>query len=336
MSGNGTNTIDYTVPAIATNDVITMSYNATTGKIIDFSRNKLESFTNQAVANSDVTAPVLQTATTRVENEYSTPNQLVLAYNEPLKTDSFPVAADITVSPANTLSSATVAGSEMILTFANPFPAKTGITLSTANGKIKDTAGNSAANLSNQTVNNWIAVLMSGYSFVPLPVTTGMSSTNNFWRTSSRNLAWGNGNRIGMKLPAGVDGGIAQHYAKPVMASAIGFRTVDDFAGGLGAPVNGGTWFQGLFVDINQDLTYCNGNASPKSALLKKGVLGNWYRVWRVGSTLTLEESTDGVNWTILHTYFGTYGGDLYAMFDIPGHQDSKIQFPQHQGLVTV
>lgn len=338
MSGNGTDTIDYTVEFIAAGAAVSHSYNATTGKICDFSRNKLASFTTQTVTNSgDIAAPVLQSATTRVENEYSAANQIILAYNEPLNPASVLTNSDITISPSNTLSSAAVSGNNMILTFANNFAPGVGIVMSTANSKVKDLSGNSALNLSGVGIYNWVAALASGWDIVAMPAGPNLVNNNNFWRTTTTTEGWGQGARLGIKLPSGVNGGLAQHYTKPTFMGAVGLKTTDAFDTGI-AGTNYPTMFKGFFIDSGKQLTWTRQAAGqPGAGIVKTAILGYWYRVWRVGTVLTLDESPDGVNWTTVHTYDPDGGGDLFGMMDLYGNYfDAKTQYVQQKGLVTV
>lgn len=347
-TGNGSNTADFTVPTIAPGDVITHTYNDVTGKVIDFSRNKLASFTNQPVTNNlasnDTTPPTLVASTTRAENEYSNANQIVLTYNEALKADSLPTAADVTTVPSNTLSSAVVSGNDMILTFANPFPrSNTAIQITTINNKIKDAGNNAASNLTNQTINNWIGATLSGYTVAPFPNTPGVTNTNNFWRSSSTNNNWGNGGLVGLKLASGTNGSMAIHYAKPGLLGGIGFKGINYFGGGLKLQGTTNTeWFDGFFIDSNSNITWAKGittTSTQSSGIIKAGTLGNWYRIVRNSGTLTIEESSDGTSWTTLYTF--TYpasndiSGDIYGMYDLFGFTDNKLPYPQYQGLTT-
>lgn len=347
-TGNGTNTLDYTVSTILNGDVITHTYDATPGKIMDFSRNKLASFTNQPVTNnlasSDSTAPVLQAA--RTENEYSLAKQIILPYNEALTPDSVPAPADVVTSPVNTLQTATVTGQEMVLTFANDFPrCNTPILITTTNNKIKDIAGNPAANLTNQAVTNWIAATAPGFTVVPFPGTTGVMNTNNWWRASSQDNFWGHGSSVGLKLTSGTNGAMAMHYAKPGVLGALGFKQINYFGYGINtfAGSGPGDYFDGFFVDANSKVTWIRvTNKLTNAGIIGTAVLGNWYRVARTNGAVTLDESTDGTNWTTLFTFTYTAAdnhavltGDIYGMYDLFGIVDNKLPYPQQQGMVS-
>jgi hypothetical protein len=136
-------------------DTIQRSY--TTGATVDGSSNQLASFTDQAVTNTlgDVTAPSRVSQT--VEN--ATPSRVDITYDEALNSGSVPATGDFAVL-VNTvsagISSVAIAGAVVQITLSTPIVSGDDITVSYVGGtnKIKDIAGNNAANFSGVGVTN--------------------------------------------------------------------------------------------------------------------------------------------------------------------------------------
>jgi hypothetical protein len=154
VSGSG-NTWTFLVASMSPGDTIQRTY--TTGATVDGSSNQLASFTDQAVTNTlgDVTAPSRVSQT--VEN--ATPSRVDITYDEALNSGSVPATGDFAVL-VNTvsagISSVAIVGAVVQITLSTPIVSGDDITVSYVGGtnKIKDIAGNNAANFSGVGVTN--------------------------------------------------------------------------------------------------------------------------------------------------------------------------------------
>jgi len=146
-------------PVIST-DIVTVAYTVPgSNPIKDLVGNAAISFTAQSVLNittaapgGDVTPPSLLSATVNLTN-------LTLTYNEALLNTSVPATGDFVVVVAavsRAVTNVSVTDMRVILTLASPASVGQVVTISYTAGanKIKDLAGNNAANLAAQSVTN--------------------------------------------------------------------------------------------------------------------------------------------------------------------------------------
>lgn len=134
---------------------VTIDFNTNYGTYSETNSGVLYAYTPTAVSGEDVTAPTLSSAT--ISN--STPAVVDLVYNESLLTTPLPATGDFTLSGGKTVSSVGISGSTVSVTANSAYSSGDVVTISYTGGtnKIKDLAGNIAANLSSQAVTNNIS-----------------------------------------------------------------------------------------------------------------------------------------------------------------------------------
>ena len=196
----------------------------------------LESTLKGFTLRVDATAPTLQTAV--VQN--AQPAVIALTYNESLDGTSVPAASDFTV-PTKTVTGVAIAGSVVNVTVDAAFTDSDVITISYTPGAnpIQDVAGNAAASLSSQAVQNLIAPVSSAVfsdSFVA-PDDTDLAAhapaIGTAWTDSTLKIV---GNQAVQGDASGNLGyaAIAQYSApipEPIVQAIVDFAALDGIAG---------------------------------------------------------------------------------------------------------
>lgn len=161
-------------------------------------------------------------------------------------------------------------------------------------------------------------------------VTNITESPANVWIASGGSGGYGHLGLASLKLASGVDGAIITQFVDNTAVNAVfGFNDS-----------NAQTGYSGMKVAFWNGAV--GGSASNIIALIGGGTggqaitAGDWFGIFRTGTTLKLRKSTDKVNWTDMTTFSYSSGGILYPVVDLyldGGGDNAHLFYPQHQGL---
>ncbi|MBD8531493.1 MULTISPECIES: hypothetical protein [unclassified Massilia] len=277
-----------------------------------------------ATAVADTTPPTLTGAAV----SSTTPTIVRLTMSENMSEANVPAASAFTVS-GHTVSSVVVSGLYINLTVTPAFAAgeapRTVAYAQPGANNARDLAGNQLANFTAQ------AITYSGPAPLTFPV--GHSSiTNdgsNVWTTTQRGFPEGGyttyARASAQKIPAGSNGFIYCQHPTGLQGIYANF--------GFALTSSATAQVQAGFILYE--------NSSPLSIIAAGGslpgpaeIVGNYYGVRRTGTTVTLETSADGVNWTVIHTYPGASTADLYPIFYLAADAGANLYHPMGVGLV--
>lgn len=145
--------------------------------------------------------------------------------------------------------------------------------------------------------------------------------------TTNAGTGWSNNNgRSAKKLAAGQDGYIQLDFvATDSQISILGFNTTNT------NPSDYAAIEAGLFIDLSGNIKKIDNGAV--SSTLATASVGDWFRVNRTGSTLTIQKSTnDGVSWSSLATFTFSSTADLFINILLCGDYGSgygKLYYPK-------
>ena len=154
---------------------------------------------------------------------------------------------------------------------------------------------------------------------VPLTNTAGV------WTVTSGTGGYGGNGLSTLKLPSGVDGYIYMRHVTGTGDAILGFNTANATTGYSGVEA-------GIYISSNA-VTKVDGGSAGGSIV---GVTtGDLIRLHRVGSTLTIELSTDsGATWgSAIYTYTFSSSADLYIVCDING-SSGTLNNPKGVGVL--
>lgn len=263
----------------------------------------------------DVTAPTLSTAVITS----AAPTIITLTYSETLDTSSVPATTDFTVSGGKTVSSVSISANQVFITVNSAYAGSDTITISYTGGtnKIRDLVGNNAANLSSQSVTNSIA-------FLSFPTVTGLTNTSNVWQGSITGT-YQNTGLSNQSLPANTDGFIYFQYVATDGRNAIlGFNTTN-------ANQAFANYEAGVFISATTNNVHKvdSGTATTTGVA---SVIGNYYRLSRVGSVIKIDTSSDTTTWTNIVTLTFSSTAILYINLNID--TTNKCYYPKGVNVV--
>ena len=221
----------------------------------------------------DSSAPTLQTAA--VQN--AQPTVIVLIYSEPLDNASVPAASDFTV-PAKTVTGVAIAASSVNITVDTPFTDSDVITISYTPGvnPIQDVAGNAAASLAGQAVQNLIApvsLAVFSDSFVAPNDTdlaahtpdVGAAWTDSTLKiVSNRAVQGDNPGNLGFAAIAQYSGPITE----PIIQAVVDVAGIDGVAGVILR-----------YVDLNEGMLIQIREADDEVRLFRRNTSTSWQLV---------------------------------------------------------
>lgn len=265
----------------------------------------------------DFTAPTVVSATVEDAN----PDRIVITYSELLNNSSVPANGDFAVSGGKTVTNVSISGAVVTLTVDSDYIATDNITVSYTQGtnKIKDLAGNNAANLTSRAVTNNI----NPVEIDLIPNTfTNMSGGPTFTHTGGS--VWNSFALCQQKLAAG-DDGYVKITPNSTGAAYVGLAFIDD-AGNYGAANFGIYAFGGfIYYNLNGGLGIATGvgfAAGDKFKLL----------VDRTAGTVAVIRDRSGVE-TTAHTFTSVPNSDLFIKFACISAGDS-FTLPRGFGVI--
>lgn len=319
ITGNGTHTVDFTGIKRASGSGTFVTTNGVLNVLLFFF-DKSDYWVN-IFQEADATIPVLSTATVEDAN----PDQIVLTYNEDLDEASVPDVGDFSPSGGRTVTLVEVNGAVVTLTVDTPYSSADTITLDYTAGAepIQDEAGNNAANLNDEDVENNINV--SEIDIVPDLSSSGVTFDHmdedpvGTWKAIDAVAAWNHFAQCLQKLPASTDGYVD---IEPVVGtSGIGFMDADDFG-------NYTVWDWGGFISGG---TFWSITAASPNDEGTGYVAGDKIRLKRTAGTITLVRVRAAAE-TVVKTFGGTHNGDLFVGFAITNENDTFIE-PRGYGV---
>lgn len=258
-------------------------------------------------------APSLLSAT--IENAATT--EIRLTYNQTLNTTP-PVTSAFTITAsggAASVNSVSIATTVVTVTASRAFVAGEVVSISyTVPGanEIKNTSGGLASALVNQSVTNNISAIQ----FPRLASGIGLTESGNGttgWTYTGGAGAWAAQHMLtDRKFPSGGNAQVqARVTANPATNSAmLGLNSANadvDFTG----------YEYGVFLStlpgagVTNYYTITNGAATDRGVT---GVINDYIRLRRTGTSIVAEKSTDNSNWTTIFTWTGASTADLWVM----------------------
>lgn len=274
----------------------------------DVAGNMLETVSGIAITNNvqaaDSTPPVLSSAA--VSN--GAPTVVVLTFNEAMNTSFTPAASAITVSGHTVSSLAFSDATHLNVTVSSAFvggeAARTVAYTQPGTNNLRDAAGNLLVNFTGTAITNNVGGASAANFTTVQFLTDEGGETYSATSSGTSATAFGqisqvlNGDGwIEAQVPNATD---CSFFLGLDASSAVNTYGTEDFVAQVqtGGAVQRGMNTTGL---VSASYTF-TGGANQR------------LRVARVGSTLTLDATTDnGVNWTTLHTYTNTTSAPLYA-----------------------
>ncbi|RSK33950.1 fibronectin type III domain-containing protein [Hymenobacter metallilatus] len=129
----------------------------------------------------------------------------------------------------------------------------------------------------------------------------------------------------GYKLPAGGTGWVGSKITAGAQDAIVGVNTDNSRVGY--AAMKAAVWRSSSDGQI-----YVVDNAGAPTATGITAAVGNFLRLFRNGSGLKAQKSSDGTAWTDVYPYTYTSAADLYLVSDI--EKSGKLTYPQGAGLV--
>ncbi|RSK29840.1 fibronectin type III domain-containing protein [Hymenobacter metallilatus] len=128
----------------------------------------------------------------------------------------------------------------------------------------------------------------------------------------------------GYKLPAGGTGWVGSKITAGAQDAIVGVNTDNSRVGY--AAMEAAVWrsSDGKIYVVD------NGGAATDTGFTV--AVGNFLRLYRNGTVLKAQKSTDGSSWTDVYTYTYASAADLYLVSDI--EKSGKLTYPQGAGLV--
>jgi len=148
-----------------------------------------------------------------------------------------------------------------------------------------------------------VAEPVGGYFVLDYPSVSNLSETSNTWTTTSGTNSWSGLGLSGTNF-TGNGEYISQYFSSNGHNVMLGFNTSNlnqDYT----------NYEYGLYIQSSGGDIFDITSGTPGSS---RGTVtnGQWVRLMRTGTTVTLAKSTDKISWTTLYTFGGSSTGTLY------------------------
>ena len=222
-----------------------------------------------------------------------------------------------------------VAGSGTVWTFTMAVSAATGETLtysySQTTGVTVDTSSNELANATDAAVTNNIPGTLPTLVDLTFPTNIGpLVNTSGVWSAGNTTVGGYNLNKglSGVKLASGQDGWIQMQYVLSGGnggSSILGFNTAN-------SNDNATTYEAAAYLEGAILYKIDNGSVTAAGVTMTSG---HYVRVNRTGSTIKMQQSSDGTSWSDILTFTFSSTADLFICASIDSQTNARMHYPK-------